>query len=690
MSTRTIPQTERTTRAQTRASSLFAKLQVDRVWLGCALGAAVLLLVAAFMPLWTMNLKAPQYPGGLGLTAYGTRMEGDLREINALNHYVGVKPIEPNTVTELKLFPFAIAAVIGLVVLAGLVKRWRWLSLRWLATALVWAVPIGFLIDLQWWLYKYGHDLDPAAPLRIPEFTPKVIGTTKVINFHSETMVTTGFWLMVAAALLMTFGPRAIGFLREAWANTGESRAAGSVAAGLLIVAVVAAGDRVAPASAADVPPVSIQAAIDAAAPGDTVVIPAGVYEGPVVVDKTITLVGDGWPVIDGRHAGDVVVIAADGVTLRGFVIQGSGRDVSNEPGGIRLEGDYATIEGNQLRDVLYGIILIHSDGHIVRDNTVVSLEDEPTQRRGHAIYLWNTSHNLVERNTIRTAKDGIFLGFASFNEIRGNHVADVRYGIHYMYADDNAFFDNVFRDNIAGAAIMYSRRIELSGNEFAYNTSSASGYGILLKDVDDVTIRGNRIHHNRLGMTMEGAPQSPLAFVRVEDNLIGYNQVALEMSTTTNAVFVGNTFIGNLKQVESRGGDIGKRNVWSEDGRGNYWDAYQGYDANGDGVGDIPFRYEGVYDDLIEKNEALKAYQYTFAHTALDLTARWFPVYRPEPRVVDPAPLMSPTRSLPADAGARRVATSLGVAALLVVLPLAGFGIARSTFRRRWTPCSP
>lgn len=690
MTSRTVAQTERTTRTASRPLAIFAKFEVDRVWLGCALGAAILLLIAAFLPLWTMTLKAPQYPGGLGLTAYGTRMEGDLSEINALNHYVGVKAIEPENVAELKLFPFAMAAVIAVVVVAGLVRRWRSLSLRWIATALVWAVPLGFLVDLQWWLYKYGHDLDKTAPLRIPEFTPKVIGTTKVINFHSETMVTTGFWLMVIAAVLMTFGPTVIRFLREAWANTGQSRAAGSVAAGLLLGALLLGGASTQTASAANAAPGSIQAAIDAAQPGDTVVIPAGVYDGPVVVDKTITLVGDGWPVIDGRRAGDVVVIAADGVTLRGFVVQGSGLDVSSEPGGIRLEGNNATIEDNRLRDVLYGIILIHSHGHVVRGNTVASLEDQPTQRRGHAIYLWNTSHNLIEGNIVRTAKDGIFLGFATFNEIRGNNVSDVRYGIHYMYADDNGFLDNVFRENIAGAAIMYSRRIELSGNEFAYNRSSASGYGILLKDVDDVTIRGNRIHHNRLGMTMEGAPQSPLAFVRIEDNLIGYNQVALDLTTTTDAVFVGNSFVGNLKQVESRGGDIGRRNTWSENGRGNYWDAYQGYDADGDGVGDIPFHYEGVYDDLIEKNEALKAYQYTFAHTALDLTARWFPVYRPDPRVVDPAPLMSPTMSLPAESGAIRIVTALSVAAALVVMPLVGFALARSTFRRRWAPCSP
>jgi len=683
---------ERHRETVSRASQGVVSAGRDRLWMGAAFTSALLLLVAAFMPLWTMTLRAPQYPDGLKLTAYGSRMEGDLSEINALNHYVGVRALEPENVIELALFPYAIGAVIATIVLAGLFKKWRRVPLRWIAIALAWGTPIGFLLDLQLWLYSYGHDLNPTAPFRIPEFTPKVIGTTKVINFHSETMVAPGFYLFVAAALILSFGPWAVRFFRDTWQNTGESKAVG-VAAGALVIAasIVLAhstGDAVAASAVADSPN-PIQQMIDDASPGDVVVVPPGVYTGPIVIDKTITLAGDGWPVIDGAQQGDVVTIAADGVTFRGFVVQDSSRVVVAEPGGIRLVGNAATVEGNRISDVLYGVILIHSHGHTVRDNAISSLPENPTERRGHAVYMWDTSHNVIEGNVITKAKDGIFLGFATFNEIHDNVVTEVRYGIHYMYSDDNVFTNNSFTESIAGAAIMYSRRIELIDNVFAYNQSGASGYGILFKDVDDVTVRGNLIHHNRLGLTLEGAPQSPLAFVRFEENLVGYNHTAIEMTSTTNSTFVANSFIGNLQQIEPRGGDISIHNHWSEDGRGNYWDAYQGYDAGGDGVGDVPFRYEGLYDDLVQENESLRAFKFTFAQAALDLTSRWFPVYRPEPRVVDEHPLMEPAITLPKVGGTSATATALGVAALLVVVPAGIAWISRSTFRRGWDRCS-
>jgi nitrous oxidase accessory protein len=676
-----------THRSATTKDAARTRLAVDKLWLGCALAAAALMTIAAFMPLWTMTLLAPQYPDGLQLTAYGSRMAGDLKEINALNHYVGVRALDPGSIVELRLFPYAISLIVLFVAFTGVVRSWHGIPLRWMSAAVAWLVPFGFLADLQFWLYTYGHDLDPHAPFRIPEFTPKVIGKTQVINFHSDNMVAPGFWVFIAAAILLTAGPWLIRFFRDSWQNTGTAKAAVTAAVFIAVVAFQAlpAEDAAAQAPAAGG---SIQAAIDAAEPGDTVTIPAGVYEENVVIDKRITLQGEGWPVIDGGRRGDVVVIAADGVTLRGFVIRGSARAVSEEPGGIRLTGDNATIEDNRLTDVLYGIILIDSDGHVIRGNTVVSIVENPTERRGHAIYLWYTDHNIIEGNTIHTAKDGIFLGFATFTTVRDNHVSDVRYGIHYMYSDDNAFVDNVFEDNIAGAAIMSSRRIELTGNVFAHNRSSASGYGILMKDVDDVTVRGNFIHHNRVGLTLEGAPQSPQGFVRFEDNLVGYNQTSIEMTTTTNATFVGNSFIGNLQEVVSRGGDIGTHNSWSEGGRGNYWDSYQGYDAGGDGIGDIPFHYEGIYDDLVRENEALNAYKFSLAHAALDLTARWFPVYRPEPGVVDNAPLMSPTVTLPRDESGSRVLAAVAAAAALVAVPLAGFWLARSTFQREWAPC--
>jgi len=184
--------------------------------------------------------------------------------------------------------------------------------------------------------------------------------------------------------------------------------------------------------------------------------------------------------------------------------------------------------------------------------------------------------------------------------------------------------------------------------------------------------------------MTMEGAPHQPGSFVTLRRNLIGFNQVALELASTTGVTFTENTFVGNLEQVATTGGSIEHRNTWALDGRGNYWDDYEGYDANGDGVGDIAFRYEGAFDDLVRRNEAVRAYSFTPARAALDLAARWFPSFRPEPRVVDPAPLMSPTLRL-GDATAEGSDRVLGLlaGAILLAVPLLGLRAIRSSGRR-------
>jgi nitrous oxidase accessory protein len=429
---------------------------------------------------------------------------------------------------------------------------------------------------------------------------------------------------------------------------------------------------------------ISITQLIAAAAPGATVTVPAGVYRERIVVEKPVTLIGEGNPVIDAGRDGDVVLVTADDVTLRGFTVQGSGRDVSLEPAGIRVRGNRAIIEGNVLRDILYGIVLEESSGHRVLNNSVSSIEEFNPERRGHALYLWHTDSNEVTGNTVTAAKDGIFLGFATHNHVQDNHVSGARYGIHYMYADHNSFVGNVFRESVAGAAIMFSRDITFQGNEFAYNRSAASGYGLLFKDVDDVEMTDNLVHHNRLGITLEGAPHSPGSHVTLRHNVISFNDTALSLSSTTAVVFTENTFMGNLEQVAVTGGELKAGNTWAVDGRGNYWDDYRGFDAGGDGVGDIPFRYEGAFDDLTGRNEWVRLYAYTPARNALDLAARWFPVYRPQPRVVDAHPLMGPL------AVAQRVSDAArwpGVAASLGLVAVAAAALTAVRVQRRgWT----
>ena len=183
----------------------------EATWLAPALVACALIIAAVFLPLWKMELVAPQYPEGLVMYAYGSHFAGDpssyyddVREINGLNHYIGMKPIEE--VTEMGLFvPGVIAVVLATIVVSFVAWRRRWF--RAASVAAFWFMPLFFIADLQYWLYNYGHSMDPEAPLNTGDFTPGVWGTTKVWNFHSENSFQVGFYLMVLAAVIVTFGP---------------------------------------------------------------------------------------------------------------------------------------------------------------------------------------------------------------------------------------------------------------------------------------------------------------------------------------------------------------------------------------------------------------------------------------------------------------------------------------------------
>jgi len=186
----------------------------DPLWLIPALISAVLLFLAIFLPLWRMELVAPQYPAGLTMYAYGDRFEGAtegyydgfdaVKEINALNHYIGMKPIE--TVSEMQIFIPGLLAL-GIAAISVSFIAWNSRLFRGITIAGFWSVPLFFVADLQYWLYNYGHTMDPEAALNTGDITPKVIGTTAVWNFHSQNAFEPGFYAMILAAITISFGP---------------------------------------------------------------------------------------------------------------------------------------------------------------------------------------------------------------------------------------------------------------------------------------------------------------------------------------------------------------------------------------------------------------------------------------------------------------------------------------------------
>ncbi len=166
--------------------------------------AAILLLVSLVFPYWVLNLKAPQYPDGLTVTAYVNRLEGDVGELEGLNHYVGLGSFEDAAVFERSIAVFAVFGLAALL-LAGLFIHSRWVLLLTLPALLF---PVAFLADLQYWLYDFGHNLDPLAPLAaaVGEFTPPIFGPAKIAQFNTLALPGVGLLIAIAASSLVAYG----------------------------------------------------------------------------------------------------------------------------------------------------------------------------------------------------------------------------------------------------------------------------------------------------------------------------------------------------------------------------------------------------------------------------------------------------------------------------------------------------
>ena len=395
-----------------------------------------------------------------------------------------------------------------------------------------------------------------------------------------------------------------------------------------------------------------LQARIDAAAPGETVTVSPGTYRGPVVIDKPLRLIGHGRPVIDAAGRGTVITVKAPDVTVRGLVARNSGTTLVDTDAGIVLTGaPRARVVDNRFEDVLFGIHLLDSPDSRVTGN-VIGAKRLPVARRGDGLRIWGSDGALVERNTVRHGRDAV-IWYSRDVTTRDNEVSDSRYGLHLMYVEDSTIDDNRFVHNSVGVYAMYSRRLTMTGNILAEG-DGPSGLGLGLKDVDDFTANRNRIVGNRVGIYIDNSPSTLSARNRFAGNLVAYNEVGVQaFASVAHNVFTRNAFVDNGTQIEVDGGGTLDKNRWSAGGVGNFWSDYAGFDADGDGIGDIPERVEEPFAVLTGDNPGLNIYAGTPAARAIDFAARAFPVLEPEPKAVDRRPLTSaptlpPMRKIP------------------------------------------
>ena len=385
-------------------------------------------------------------------------------------------------------------------------------------------------------------------------------------------------------------------------------------------------------------PYATIEAALAAAHDGDAIEVRGGSHAGPIVVGKPVTLEGIDWPVIDGGGQGSVVTLAAPGIVFRGFEVRGSGAEPDRDHAGIALSAPGILVENNRLRDVLFGIFVAQADDAVVRGNDISSKQELDEGRRGDAIRVWYSQRATIERNHAHQARD-VVMWYSSDSIVRDNLFERGRYGVHMMYCNRVVIERNRVLDNSVGIFTMYSKDAVVRDN-LIRGQRGPSGYALGFKDADNVETVNNVMVDNRVGLYLDGTPYTPSAFARYARNILAFNDVGviLQPSVQRNE-FAGNTLWENVEQVSVQGGGQLHGNTW----QGNYWSDYAGFDADGDGAGDVPYRSERFFDGLIDREPRLRALIYSPAVQAIELAATAFPIVKPQPKLTDAAPMSQP-----------------------------------------------
>lgn len=375
----------------------------------------------------------------------------------------------------------------------------------------------------------------------------------------------------------------------------------------------------------------TIQQTINQSEDGDTILVEPGIYhEKNLLVDKAIVLKGLDFPVLDGESKYEIISIKSSYVTIDGFKIIHSGRGTLEDPAGIKIyNSHHVAIINNKLFDTFFGIYTQYGKNCIIKNNTLQSYA-VAEQQIGNGIHCWKCDSMQIIGNTASGHRDGIYFEFVTNSVIwRNISTKNIRYGLHFMFSNDDAYISNVFRNNGAGVAVMFTHGVKMFNNLFEENWGDAA-YGLLLKEISDSYIEGNRFIRNTSGIFMEGVNR-----VQMQKNLFKNNGWAMKVQASCMDITVTeNNFISNTFDVGTNGSLV--LNTFNS----NYWDKYEGYDLNKDKIGDIPFRPVSLFSMILEKMPTAMMLFRSFMVTILDKTEKIIPSITPE-NLKDDSPLM-------------------------------------------------
>ncbi len=371
----------------------------------------------------------------------------------------------------------------------------------------------------------------------------------------------------------------------------------------------------------------ALQKAIDGAEVGSILKLKAGVYRGSLVIDKPLSIIGvEDGVIIDGEGNGTVIKVQSSYVTLKNLTIQNSGDRHDKLDAAIAIsDASQCEISDIKIRDTLFGIDMSNVRKSIVKNNTITS-KDVDLGLRGDGLRLWYSNENLIKNNSLIRSRDMV-VWYSHGNIIEDNYAEHCRYSLHFMYAGKNYIRNNKYQFNSVGIFFMYSKDSVATGNVIR-SSLGATGMGIGLKDVSNFTLKNNTVIYNAQGLYIDRSPFEPDEHNWIEDNNILYNAEALHFhSISENNIIKNNNIQGNIEDIvnDSRGSKTD-----DNDFEENYWDNYEGFDKDNNGIGDTPHRVYKYADQLWTYNPNVKFFYGSPVISMLNFLAKLAPFSEP------------------------------------------------------------
>ncbi|MDD5373174.1 MAG: nitrous oxide reductase family maturation protein NosD [Sulfurimonas sp.] len=381
-----------------------------------------------------------------------------------------------------------------------------------------------------------------------------------------------------------------------------------------------------------------LQEAIDNAPSGSILKLPAGVYKGKITIDKPLTIIGrENGVIIDGEGDGTVITVKSSFVTLKNLKIINSGARHEKIDAAITIsEAKQCEVSDCVIEDCLFGIDMQMVSNSVISNNKITSKNFE-LGLKGDGLRLWYSNNNIVKKNSLIRSRDMV-VWYSHGNTIEENVGEYCRYSLHFMYAGKNNVINNRYQYNSVGIFFMYSKDTVASGN-IIKSSLGATGMGIGLKEVTNFTIKDNTILYCAQGLYIDRSPFEPETNNWIENNKILYNAEALHFhSLSEDNIIKNNKIMGNIEDVVNDGKSS---KTYNNDIRENYWDNYEGFDRNGDNIGDTPHKVYRYADQLWLYNPNVKFFYGSPVISLLNFLAKLAPFTKPLFLLEDKKPIV-------------------------------------------------